>query len=73
MGVKQDLNRGFHDFAVTSPALAEAVREIRANLSPEQQEAQIARLGKTFAISTNTRVKPIRAQEQTQAGRKASV
>jgi hypothetical protein len=57
---KQNLQRGFHQFAVSNPALVEAIREIRSTVSPEKQEQEIARLGKAFAIGTQTRVQPIR-------------
>ena len=41
---KQNLDRGFHQLAVSNPALMEAVREIRATQPPEKQEQEIARL-----------------------------
>ncbi len=69
---KQNLERGFHQLAVSNPALIEAVREIRATQPAEKQEQQIARLGKAFAIGTNTRVAPIRPPEQTQGGQRQS-
>ena len=52
---KQNLDRGFHQLAVSNPALLEAVREIRATQPPEKQEQEIIRLGRAFAISTKTR------------------
>ena len=71
---KQNLDRGFHQLAVSNPALLEAVREIRATQPPEKQEQEIIRLGRAFAISTKTRVQPIRPQrdEQSQAGPKVT-
>ena len=71
---KQNLDRGFHQLAVSNPALLEAVREIRATQPPERQEQEIIRLGRAFAISTKTRVQPIRQQreDQSQAGPKVS-
>jgi hypothetical protein len=50
----------------------EAVREIRATQPPEKQEQEIARLGRAFAISTKTRVQPIRQEAATQAGPKVT-
>jgi hypothetical protein len=77
MEAKQNLARGFRELALSNPALVEAVKEIRATQPPERQEQEIARLGKAFAISTNTRVAPIRAPKvedgPTQAGPKVSV
>ena len=70
---RQNLERGFHQLAVSNPALVEAVREIRATQPTEKQEQLIAKLGKAFAIGTNTRVQPIRSTEQTQTGPKVSV
>ena len=70
---KQNLDRGFHQLAVSNPALMEAVREIRATQPPEKQEQEIARLGRAFAISTKTRVQPIRQDVATQSGPKVSV
>ncbi len=70
---KQNLNRGFHQLAVSNPALIEAVREIRATQPPEKQEQEIARLGKAFAIGTQTRVQPIRPPKPEQSGPKMSV
>ena len=71
---KQNLDRGFHQLAVSNPALLEAVREIRATQPSEKQEQEIIRLGRAFAISTKTRVQPIRPQreEQSQSGSKVS-
>ena len=70
---RQNLERGFHQLAVSNPALVEAVREIRATQPTEKQEQAIAKLGRAFAIGTNTRVQPIRSTEQTQTGPKVSV
>jgi hypothetical protein len=70
---RQNLERGFHQLAVSNPALVEAVREIRATQPTEKQEQLIAKLGRAFAIGTNTRVQPIRAAEPTQSGPKVSV
>ena len=70
---KQNLDRGFHQLAVSNPALMEAVREIRATQPPEKQEQEIARLGRAFAISTKTRVQPIRQEAPTQSSPKVSV
>jgi hypothetical protein len=69
---KQNLQRGFHQFAVSNPALVEAIREIRSTVSPEKQEQEIARLGKAFAIGTQTRVQPIRPPALDQSGPKAT-
>jgi hypothetical protein len=69
---KQNLRRGFHQFAVSNPALVEAIREIRATVPPEKQEEQIARLGKAFAIGTDKRVQPIRPSSTDQSGLKAT-
>ena len=70
---RQNLERGFHQLAVSNPALVEAVREIRATQPTEKQEQAIAKLGRAFAIGTNTRVQPIRTTEPTQTGPKVSV
>jgi hypothetical protein len=71
---KQNLDRGFRQLAISNPALMDAVREIRATQPPEKQEQEIARLGRAFAIGTNTRVRPIREKmEQSQPGTKVSV
>jgi hypothetical protein len=74
---KQNLARGFHQLAVSNPALAEVIAEIRRTQPPEKQEQEIARLGKAFAISTDKRVTPIRASQaedtQTQSGPRMSV
>ena len=69
---KQNLDRGFHQLAVSNPALIEAVREIRATQPAEKQEQEIARLGRAFAIGTKTRVQPIRQEQATQSGPKIS-
>ena len=70
---KQNLDRGFHQLAVSNPALMEAVREIRATQPPEKQEQEIARLGRAFAISTKTRVQPFRQEAPTHSSPKVSV
>jgi len=69
---RQNLERGFHQLAISNPALVDAVREIRATQPLEKQEQEIARLGRAFAIGTKTRVQPIRSAEQTQSGPKVS-
>jgi hypothetical protein len=69
---KQNLQRGFHQFAVSNPALVEAIREIRSTVSPEKQEQEIARLGKAFAIGTQTRVQPVRPPSPDQTGPKTT-